>query len=194
MDRLKPAIFLDRDGVINKRIVDGYVLKWEDFKFMPDAIPALKLLYSTRLPLFVVSNQLCVNAEMIKYYQAGNIMEQMREQLEKSHIRIRAAMICPHTADEHCSCRKPEPGMIYTLARHNNICLEDSYIIGDSWSDIDAGYRAHISHTIKVGDMFDYGNYEDFMENVTVVGTFLLAAQWVVEDYDKRYCHNKRGE
>jgi len=176
MNKLQRAIFLDRDGVISKKI-EGYVLKWEDFEFVPDAIPALKLLYKTGLPLFVVSNQSCANKGLIKFYQAEHIMDMMKYQLQRNNIYIRASIICPHTAEQKCSCRKPKPGMLYYLARVHDICLEDSYIIGDSWSDIQAGFNANVKYCLLINNKPE----KMWFDNVIKCDTFLLAAEWAVE-------------
>lgn len=186
--RLKPAIFMDRDGLINKKIEDSFVLKWEEFEFMPDAIEALKLLYSTTLPLFVVSNQLCINARLAERNVVRDIMCRAIKKMSIGNNHITAWMICPHTKEEHCSCRKPQPGLLYCLARDYNICLEDSYMIGDSESDIQAGYNAKIKNRLWINPellqkvIASKDIAIDCITETVICKSFLSAAKWVVEN------------
>jgi D-glycero-D-manno-heptose 1,7-bisphosphate phosphatase len=205
MDKLKPGIFLDRDNTINKEAEGGYVLKWKNFEFMPDAIEALKLLYSTGLPLFVVSNQSCIDKGLITGEDAQDIMMQMQINIMKHDIKLSGIMFCPHTKEECCSCKKPEPGMLYYTAIMNNICLKDSYMIGDSWTDIEAGERANISHKVyinqalKINEIYPeyvlnpdgvfqwpYESLPEHRKDTIECKSFLLAAQWVVENERRR--------
>lgn len=155
LPKFKPATFIDRDGVINQKIDNGFVLSWDEFKFIPDAITMLQKLHNeTGLDMYVVSNQKCVGIGLITMLEANVIMDEMIYQLRRNGIddpRLRY-MICPHTDEQQCSCRKPKPGMLYYIARTNDICLEDSYMIGDTWTDCKAALNAGLSP----GNIYQY--------------------------------------
>jgi histidinol phosphatase-like enzyme len=115
----------------------------------------------------------------------------MMEKLSSHRVVIRDIMVCPHTKEECCSCRKPEPGMLYFLARQNDICLKDSYMIGDSSTDMEAGYRAGLPHRLKIDVEMEENYYihsgtNEYAKGMVECKSFLLAAQWVVENERRR--------
>lgn len=162
--KIDKAIFLDRDGVINKLIYKvpekhnphNYVLSWSDFEFIPEAIEGLKLLAETDYHIFVVSNQSgigrgWVDKDLIQAFcKIDGVFKKMRREVKQFGGRITDHRFCPHDTDEGCACRKPQPGLIYTLAVLYGIDLSQSWMIGDSDSDILAGHNAGISKLIKI--------------------------------------------
>jgi D-glycero-D-manno-heptose 1,7-bisphosphate phosphatase len=134
------AIFLDRDGVINQNRSD-YVRSWAEFQFLPGAIAAMGELSRAGLPLFVVTNQAIVNRGMISREDLDEIHRRMVRIVRSSGVAISldAVRYCPHRPDENCYCRKPNPGMLISLAAEHGIDLARSYIVGDALSDIAAG-------------------------------------------------------
>jgi histidinol-phosphate phosphatase family protein len=137
-----PAIFIDRDGVINRRRPDDYVLDWSQFVFIPGIREALKRLTSVRLPIVVISNQAAVGKALLEVVNLEEITRRMQKELLAEGTIISAAYYCTHRPDEGCSCRKPKPGMLCTAARELNIDLARSIFIGDSKTDIEAAQAA----------------------------------------------------
>lgn len=133
-----PAIFIDRDGVINKRIADGYVLEWSQFEFIPGIPQALKALAALKVPLIVVSNQAAVGKGILTPSQLELITNRMQNALLKDGVLISAAYYCPHRIDECCECRKPGSKLLYLAAKDFNLDLKRCIFIGDSKSDVDA--------------------------------------------------------
>lgn len=134
------TIFLDRDGVINRNRED-YVKSWEEFEFLPNSLKALRLLTTAGYQLIVITNQACINKELISSDILDAIHRQMVIEIENAGGRVRAIYYCPHRGDEGCDCRKPRPGMLIQAASEHAIDLSSAYFIGDSMRDIAAGQQ-----------------------------------------------------
>lgn len=161
MGQLRKAIFLDRDGVINKWIHPGegaaederfYILSWDQFEFIPEALEGLALLAQTDYLIFVVSNQSGIGKGLVDYSIIDDIFVYMTTEIEIEEGRIDDYLFCHHAPDFGCCCRKPQPGMIYSLAREYDVDIKNSWIVGDSASDMVAGANAGIQHRVKIGD------------------------------------------
>lgn len=131
----KPAIFLDRDGVINKHRED-YVKTPEEFVFEKNAIAGLKELSKLRLPIFIVTNQSMIGRGIATMGMLSKIHEKMLSVFKKNKIKISGIFICPHKPDDNCFCRKPRAGMLLRIQKKFGIDLSSSYLVGDSSADI----------------------------------------------------------
>jgi D-glycero-D-manno-heptose 1,7-bisphosphate phosphatase len=138
----RPAIFLDRDGVINERIWGGFVTRSSEFRLLDDIVPALRALSRLRLPLIVVSNQSGVNRGILGRESLRHITVRFVNLLARHGVRIDAVYYCPHTNEDQCGCRKPKPGLLIAAARDYRIDLSRSVMIGDEQRDIDAALAA----------------------------------------------------
>lgn len=132
------AIFLDRDGVINDNRVD-HVKSWDEFHFLPGSLIALRWLRLAGFNVFVVTNQAIVNRGLASAQAIEDIHNRMLLQVALHGGHIHDIRYCPHDTHEHCRCRKPQPGMIQELAARWHVDLSRSYMIGDAWTDIEAG-------------------------------------------------------
>ncbi len=137
-----PAIFIDRDGVINCRRPDDYVLDWSQFVFLPGIRAALKQVATLGLPMIVISNQSAVGKGLLDPATLQEITAKMHEALLEDGTTLAAAYYCPHRADENCVCRKPKPALLQTAADDFNIDLNRSIFIGDSDTDVQAARAA----------------------------------------------------
>ncbi|MBA3869231.1 MAG: D-glycero-beta-D-manno-heptose 1,7-bisphosphate 7-phosphatase [Anaerolineae bacterium] len=135
------AIFLDRDGVINENNED-HVKSWDEFQFIPHAIRTIRELTETGLPIFVVTNQGAVNRGIMSVNDLNDIHTRMLAAINEGGGKITKVYFCPHTPQEKCNCRKPEPGMLLQAAEEYNIDLSKSFMVGDAWTDMAAGREA----------------------------------------------------
>nr|WP_281950382.1 D-glycero-beta-D-manno-heptose 1,7-bisphosphate 7-phosphatase [Nitrosophilus kaiyonis] len=142
------AIFLDRDGVIN--VDKGYVHKIEDFEFTTGTIKALKYFQSLGYLLIIVTNQSGIGRGYYTKKDFYKLTSWMKNRLKADGIEIKEVYFCPHSPEENCKCRKPEPGMILKAAKDFDIDLKKSWMIGDKISDIKAAKRAGIENTIFI--------------------------------------------
>lgn len=137
----RPAVFLDRDGVLNRSLIrDGKPYaprRLEDFRLLPGAARAVADLKAAGFVVVVVTNQPDVGHGLIA-----------PETLEAMHARLRVAapvdaiLVCTHRQDEGCFCRKPKPGLIERAIRRFGIARKASYMVGDRWNDVVAGSAA----------------------------------------------------
>ncbi|MFZ0519776.1 MAG: HAD family hydrolase [Candidatus Acidiferrales bacterium] len=137
-----PAIFIDRDGVINCRRPGDYVLEWSQFVFVPGIREALKQLSSLGLPMIVISNQAAVGKGLLDLDGLKEITARMNETLATDGTSLAAAYYCPHRIEDECPCRKPKPALLFSAANDFNIDLSRSIFIGDSETDVQAARAA----------------------------------------------------
>jgi len=140
---MKRAVFLDRDGVINRKAPQGlYITRWEEFQFLPGVAEAIALLNKANFSVFAVTNQRCVAKGLLTVNELESIHKRMCQELAAGGGMITEVYYCPHETHTTCSCRKPAPGMLLTAARAHEIDLTESWMIGDSDSDTEAGRKA----------------------------------------------------
>lgn len=143
------GLFLDRDGVIIENR-EGYVRSWEDVEIFPQALEALASLSSTPLKVVIVTNQAAIGKGLLSLHTAEKINQQLIEIIRASGGAIDGLYLCPHTAEDHCTCRKPQPGLILQAAQELEIDLSHSALIGDALTDLQAGQAAGIPHLALV--------------------------------------------
>ena len=149
------AIFLDRDGVINKEI--NYLHKIEDFEFTENCIAALKTLQSYGYLLFIITNQAGIGRGYYTEDDFHQLNNWMLTKLSEHGVVITEVRFCPHHPEQgigkykiNCDCRKPKTGLITPLIEKYNIDTKKSILIGDKMSDIKAGEAANINTLILV--------------------------------------------
>jgi len=141
----KKIIFLDRDGVINKRPPKAdYVKKWEEFEFIPGSIEAIFYLKKKGYTLYLISNQPGIARGMMTKEDLDSVHKNMKEKLLEGGASIDGIYCCLHGWDDGCKCRKPKPGMFYMAANEHNIDLSKTIYIGDDERDKVAGEAAGI--------------------------------------------------
>jgi D-glycero-D-manno-heptose 1,7-bisphosphate phosphatase len=147
-DPARPAVFLDRDGVLNRSLLrDGRPVaprSLRDFRLLPGVGRAVASLREAGYLIVVVTNQPDIGNGLVDWPTVTAMHERLRDRLRPDALEV-----CPHRQDEQCSCRKPSPGMLLEAARRLTIDLQRSYMVGDRWSDIEAG-RAAGCYTILI--------------------------------------------
>jgi D-glycero-D-manno-heptose 1,7-bisphosphate phosphatase len=133
------TVFLDRDGVINRRLPGDYVKSWSEFEFLPGAVEALAELRSAGLLTVVVTNQRGIARGLVSRESVDAVHQRMQRELEASDARVDAIYLCP---DMDGPMRKPAPGMLLAAANDHALDLSQSVIVGDSVSDLRAGAAA----------------------------------------------------
>jgi len=134
------TVFLDRDGVINRKLPEGqYVTGWQHFHLLPGVPQAIASLNQAGLRVVVVTNQRGIALGLYTSADVNNIHSELNERLAESGAKIDGFYFCPHDKRQ-CNCRKPLPGL-FEQAKKNfpDIQPETSLIIGDSLSDIEFG-------------------------------------------------------
>jgi len=144
-----PAIFLDRDGVLIENRSD-YVRDWSQVSVLPEAIHALSNSIIKNYKVIIVTNQSAVGRGLISLKTANEINEQLVNLIHRQGGKLDAVYICAHRPEEYCSCRKPKPGLLLQAANDLSLDLSRSWMIGDAWSDLQAGQMAGVRQSILV--------------------------------------------
>jgi D-glycero-D-manno-heptose 1,7-bisphosphate phosphatase len=173
----RPAVFLDRDGVLNEATVAGEAPQppatLEEFRLTPGCQAALAQLKALGFTLVVVTNQPGV--------ARGGVS---REQVERMHERLRAALpldaiyTCYHDDADACDCRKPKPGLLLRAAAEHELDLARSYLIGDRWRDVGA---AHAAGCKAVWIDYRYPERPPAAPDARV-GSLAEAVEWIIAD------------
>lgn len=149
------AVFLDRDGIINRKAPEGdYITSWEDMHLLPDVAESIALFNGARFRVIVVTNQRCVAKGLITLAQLEDLHLRMCNELARLGAVVDAVYYCPHDKQPPCECRKPAPGMLLNAAKEAGIDLAASWMIGDSASDVEAG-RAAGCRTVQIRSEHD---------------------------------------
>ncbi|MFC1631537.1 D-glycero-beta-D-manno-heptose 1,7-bisphosphate 7-phosphatase [Candidatus Omnitrophota bacterium] len=134
------AIFLDRDGVINRDPGNGgYVTSWGIFEFLPGSLQALKQLHQAGYNVIVISNQAGVAKGLYTKQALDQLTRNMQKEIAAAGGKLCSVNYCLHQDSDNCNCRKPKTGMLDRVARELDIDFSQTYFVGDNRRDILAG-------------------------------------------------------
>lgn len=155
------ALFLDRDGVINKEV--NYCHTIEDFEFLPDVFRVVKSFNDAGYKVIVITNQAGIAKGKFTLDDFHVLNGWMLDQFQRNSALIDAVYFCPHHQDGYgeyaidCECRKPNPGMIISAKNEFRIDLSSSILVGDKIIDVKAGLSAGVGRNflIRTGHAID---------------------------------------
>lgn len=154
---MNKALFLDRDGIINERIIGGYITKPEAFKLIPESLSLFAWAKEHGYLTVIVTNQQGIDKGLMTEQDLANVHTYMCSILAEHGFTPDAIEFCPDLDGTNSPRRKPAPGMLFDAVKKLDIDLSTSWMIGDSISDAQAGKYAG-TKTILVG------NYPDIPE------------------------------
>ncbi len=153
MKALSPALFLDRDGVVNREI--GYLFRPEQVEFVPGIFDLCRSAQAAGYRLILITNQSGIARELYSEADFHSLMRWINIQFANAGIQIGAYYFCPHHPEhgvgryrKECQDRKPQPGMLLRAAQEHAIDLRRSILLGDRCSDIQAGAAAGVGKLI----------------------------------------------
>jgi D-glycero-D-manno-heptose 1,7-bisphosphate phosphatase len=139
----KKAVFLDRDGVVNRQLPEGrYVASWEELEILSGVPEAIGLLNQAGYLVFIATNQRGVAKGLMSLDDLDQIHRRLTAELASRGAAIVQIYSCPHDDLPPCRCRKPAPGMLLDAVAAHHLDLASSWMIGDSPRDIQAGQNA----------------------------------------------------
>lgn len=135
------GILLDRDGVINHERAD-YVKSWDEFRFLPGALAALRQLALLPVPIVIVTNQSVIGRGIVPRTLIDQLHQRLRQVVQAAGGRIDGFFVCPHHPEDGCNCRKPKPGLLMQAATEFRFPLYEATFIGDAITDFQAAQAA----------------------------------------------------
>ncbi|MBI2623061.1 MAG: HAD family hydrolase [Candidatus Liptonbacteria bacterium] len=147
---MKKTVFLDRDGTLIEYVLE--LTKPEQLKILPGAVEGVKMLNEAGFLCIILTNQPIIEKGKITQAEAEEINRVLAEQFAAQGAIIDGAYICPHRFKnpQHCTCRKPDQGMVQEAVKKFDIDLSQSFMVGDSLRDIETGKRGGMK-TILIG-------------------------------------------
>lgn len=140
---MNKAVFLDRDGVINRKAPEGeYIVRWDDFEILPGVVEAIRTLNQSGYHVIIVTNQRAVAQKKITIAELEKMHGKLIATLAERGGRIDRIYFCPHDLGASCDCRKPKAGMLLRALKEFEIDPRESWMVGDSPVDIEAGKSA----------------------------------------------------
>lgn len=184
---LKKVVFLDRDGVINQDSPD-YIKSWAEFEFLPGSIDAITRLTLNDFSTIIITNQSVINRNMVSKKELDYIHHMMKKAVQSRGGEIKDIFFCPHTPEDGCDCRKPNPGLIFKAQQVYQIDLETTAMVGDSAKDIECALNAGCGHAILV----QTGNGIKAEKTLAEKGVYphhvardlYDAADWIIKNFD----------
>ena len=170
----RKAIFLDRDGVINENVKDMDSL--EEFKLLPNVPKAIKKINDSGFLAIIVTNQPTISKGILKSEVLDKIHQKLNDELKKHDAHIDKIYVCPHHPEKgfpgeipelkfDCECRKPKPGLLLKAIKEYDIDSKNSWMIGDSKSDILAGITSNVK-TIFIPGKGSKSMHEDKLRDI----------------------------
>ncbi|MCB0524276.1 MAG: HAD family hydrolase [Lewinellaceae bacterium] len=175
------TLFLDRDGVINKRIPGDYIRSPEAFELLPGVEDALTMLSKKFDLIIVVTNQQGISKGLMSELDLANVHQKMREQIEAAGGRIDAVYHCPHLSAANCPCRKPATGMAWkALQDFPTIDFENCWMVGDSISDMKFAEILGLRKVLIRGKFEELEKLKDIQVDYTFDALLDFARLWAM--------------
>lgn len=175
------AAFLDRDGTLIDNV--PYCSRVEDVHVIPGAAQAIRLLRAAGLRAVLITNQSAVARGYLTLETLSAIHRHLCALLDEDGAHLDAIYYCPHHPDDHCTCRKPQPGMLFQAAHDLNLDLSASYMVGDAESDM-AAARAANCRAVLVSST-QSGPDAGAREADHVARDIGAAAHWIIGEEDR---------
>ena len=188
----RPAVFLDRDGVINEQM--GYINHIDRFVLLPGVAGAIRRLNELGLAVVVATNQSGLARGYFPEDLLDAVHEKMRRELAAAGARLDGIYVCPHLPEAKvaryrldCDCRKPRPGLLLQAARELNLDLPRSYMVGDRWNDLRCGAAVGMKNILVRtgygrGEELYIGPHETLRPD-HIADDLSGAADWIAADF-----------
>jgi|TARA_B110000305_G_C19345986_1_gene591701 D-glycero-D-manno-heptose 1,7-bisphosphate phosphatase len=178
------AVFVDRDGVLNED--SGYTYQLTDLRLLDGVIEGLKSILALDFKVIIITNQSGIARELFSTEELHSFMRGLTNILLENQITVTDYFYCPHHPkgrlleySKKCSCRKPEPGMLFDAEKKHNLDLSKSILIGDKETDILAGQNANLFSNILISS-----EETNDKSNATHIAQNLIDAAEIIKTYN----------
>ena len=183
----RPALFLDRDGVVNAD--RGFVAKREDFVWQEDIFALVREALARRFVPVIVTNQSGIGRGLYTEADYASLTKWMLARFDAEHAPIARVYHCPYHPEAELAhfravhpWRKPAPGMLLAAADELNLDLANSILLGDRWSDVDAGVAAGVGTIVLVGPLATQAR-ENAPPHLIRLPDIMSTVRWFTEKY-----------
>ena len=169
----RKCVFFDRDGIVNRAPPpeEYYVLSLERFFILPEFLESLRVVNKKGYAAVIVTNQRCVERGLITWGELNRIHAHLKSAVKNAGLELLDILICPH-GDNECECRKPKPGLFHQAARCHDLDLAESWMVGDSETDVEAG-RAAGCRTVRIVPLGVVTSADFRLQNMSRLPDFL---------------------
>lgn len=184
---MSAAVFLDRDGTLVEEA--GYLDRLERLVFFPYSVDAVRLLNRANLAVVIVTNQAGIARGILKESFVAEAHQHITARLRAGGARVDGFYYCPHHPEavieqyrKSCDCRKPQAGLLRQAASDLDLALDQSFVVGDRWHDLEAGHRVGARGIlVRTG----YGRTEeaapqDRVVPAAIVDNLMEAVSWIL--------------
>jgi len=180
---VRAGVFLDRDGTVNREV--GYLADPNQIELIPGAARAIRLLNMMALPVIVISNQSGVGRGYVTHAAVEKANRRLEGLLVQEGARVDKIYYCPHSPDDGCTCRKPEPGLLHEAERTLGIELPLSYMVGDHAADVKTIHRVGGKGILVLtGHGQEQAEWNEAPPDF-VAQDLLEAVYWIVREHEK---------
>lgn len=171
---------LDRDGVLNREAVSGWLSSPEDWEWETGSLEALERLTKAGVVISVVSNQSGIGRGVVSREAVDDLHRWLESDLASRGVELNGIFICPHAPGEGCECRKPLPGLVLEAIERSAVPREQSVLIGDDKRDLEAGQAAGVRVALVLTGKGDQVQ-DRVAPNTLVFGNLLEAVNTILE-------------
>ncbi len=150
----RKALFLDRDGVINRSVPKTqYLTRVEEFEFLPETFETLRKLRDEGYDFYVITNQAGIGRGQTTHQEMEVLHQHLKDEFEREGLLLKGLYMCPHRDEDLCGCRKPKPGLLVEAIRQHGLDPADVVFVGDRETDMQAADAAGVRGVLIPGEV-----------------------------------------
>ncbi len=173
LSNFKKIIFIDRDGILNANL-KNYIKSKLEINIIEKSVEAMNIFSKNNIGFIIITNQQVIGKKIISLEKAISINNSIVSYFNKKFNCIIASFICPHLKSDGCLCRKPGTKMIEIAFKLFDIKKENTFLIGDSISDIETAKK------LNLRPIFINENSDNYIDNVISFSDLLQAAKYII--------------
>lgn len=183
MDKLPETIFIDRDGVINEDS-DAFIKSLKEWQTIPGSIEAIADLSKAGITIIIITNQSGLARSLLTLKDLQEIHQKLIDDVKSQGGKITDIFFCPHGPNDHCDCRKPKPGLLLQAQKKYHLNLNKSYLIGDSYRDLEAGLAAgtKVALTQTGKGETTLLNHPELIKTTAIFKNLKAFSTWILKD------------